>query len=84
MFPLSINPSEFLNVTHVLFSSSAFPSSLLPLGMSHFATETGNIVVTLLGVPFLSTLFASKAKLLVLVFSFSTGAVKILKKERFW
>lgn len=55
--------------------------SLLPsLVVSYFGTETGNIVVAFLGVPLLSTLFASKAKLLVLEFSLSARPVGKINK----
>lgn len=63
--------------THVLFSSFAFLPSFATLGVGHFGSETGNIVEALLGIPLLPTLLASKAKLLVLVFSLGIGAIKI-------
>lgn len=58
-------------MAHVLFSLFALLSSL---GVRHSGFETRNIVVALLGVPLLPALFASKTKLLVLVFPLSTGA----------
>lgn len=68
-------------VTHILFSSlAAFLPSLAALCISHFGTETGNIVVALLGVPLLSTLLTSKAKPLVFVFPLGIEAVKITVK----
>lgn len=66
-------------VTHILFSSFAFLPSFAALCMSHFGTETGNIIVALFGVPLLSTLLASKAKPLVLVFSLGVSTVKITR-----
>lgn len=48
--------------------------------MSHFGAETGNIVEALLGVPLLPALLASKAKLLVLVFSLGIAAVRVTVK----
>lgn len=67
-------------VTHILFSSFAFLPSFAALCMSHFGAETGNIVEALLGVPLLPALLASKAKLLVLVFSLGTAAVRVTVK----
>lgn len=67
-------------MTHILFSSFAFLPSLAALCVSHFGAETGNVVEALLGVPLLATLLASKAKLLVLVFSLGIGAVKTTVK----
>lgn len=60
-------------LTYILFSSFAF---LLPFCISHFSTETGNVIVAFFRIPLLSTLLASKAKLLVLIFSLGTGAVQ--------
>ena len=68
-------------MTHILLSPFAFLPSLATPGMSYFGTETGNIVEALLGVPLLSTLFASKAKPLVLGFPLSIWAVKITVKS---
>lgn len=70
----------YVRVTHILFSSFAFVPSLSALGMSRFGTETGNIIVALLGVPLLPTLLASKAKLLVLEFPLGVVAVKVTVK----
>lgn len=54
-------------VTHVLFSSFAFLPSFASFSVSHLGFEAGDVVEAVFGVPLLSTLFASKAKLLVLV-----------------
>lgn len=62
-------------MTHILFSSFAFLPSLAALCVSHLGAETGNVIVAVFGVPLLSTLLASKAKLLVLVFSLGAGAI---------
>lgn len=64
-------------MTHILFSSFAFLPSLAALCVSHLGAETGNIVVAFFGVPLLSALLASEAKLLVLELSLGIGAVKI-------
>lgn len=61
-------------MTHILFSSFAFLPSL---GVSHLGAETGNVVEALLGVPLLSALLASEAKLLVLEFSLGVGSTTI-------
>lgn len=76
---ITIQTCFFIYMTHI-FSSFAFLSPFSFLGMSHFGTEAGNVVVALLCVPFLSTLLASKTKLLVLVFSLGTRAVKTNSK----
>lgn len=70
----------YVCVTHILFSSFAFLPSLATLCVGHFGTETGNIVVAVLGIPFLPTLLASEAKPLVLVLSLGIGTVKITVK----
>lgn len=67
-------------MTHILFSSLAFLPSLSALRVSHLGTETGNVVVALLGVPLLPALLASKAEPLVLVFPLRIGAVELTVK----
>lgn len=64
-------------VTHILFSSFALLPSFHPPPMGDLGSETGDVVVALLSVPLPSALLASKAKLLVLVFSLGVGTVKI-------
>lgn len=65
----------FVYVTYIFIASFAFLSSFPALCVCHFSTETGNIVVALFGVPLLSALLASEAKLLVLILSLCVGAV---------
>lgn len=77
---ICLNGQQLLCVTYILFSSFAFLPSFATLSMGHLGTEAGYIIVALLGIPFLPTLLASKAKFLVLVLSLGIGAVKIMEK----
>lgn len=62
-------------MTHI-FPSFAFLPPFDTLGMSHFSSETGNIVVALLCVPLLSTLLATETKLLVFELPLGIGSAK--------
>lgn len=67
---------SFFHVTYILFSSSAFLPSFVTLGVGHFSSETGHVIIAIFRIPLHPALLASKAKLLVLVFPLTRGAVK--------
>lgn len=70
----------FASATYVLFSSFAFLPSFVTLGVGHFGSETGHIIVAVLGIPLHPALLPSVAKLLVLVLPLTRGPSK--KRER--
>lgn len=70
-------------MTHILFPSFALLPSFHPPPVGNLGSETGDVVVALFGVPLPSTLLASKAKLLVLVFSLGVWTVKVLDMKTF-